>query len=311
MRRRTFLGHLAPVFALLLLAAACSRDLEPSPFVGAYRFDDGRVITIAHSDEDTFRFRDLESGRSQRLYPSDDEGLSFHSGPGWASDAPVNLRVRFRKEGARAARLEWTDVGGVAKSAERVPLREEAATFRSGDIELFGKLVLPQGEGPFPAVVLVHGSGDEAATLYYHEPYHFAAYGIAAFVFDKRGTGRSEGGGFLKYPHALVKAYIKRKLPTKDSWFHDSRPLLAKLDVPMLWLLGGQDLEAPNEATIVELQRLQQQGKPIELKIFPNADHGILEFEVKDGERIYTRYAPGYFQAQREWLLRQTGLRAR
>ena len=48
------------------------------------------------------------------------------------------------------------------------------------------------------------------------------------------------------------------------------------------------------------------QGRPIDLKVFPNADHGFLEFGVKDGERVYTRYASGFFQAEREWLLRQT-----
>lgn len=113
-------------------------------------------------------------------------------------------------------------------------------------------------------------------------------------------------GGFLKYPHALIKAYMKRKLSIKDSWFFDSRPILRTTEIPMLWLLGGQDIEAPNEVTIAELQRLHAQGRPIDLQVFPNADHGMLEFEEKDGERVYTRYASGFFQAEREWLLRQT-----
>jgi hypothetical protein len=29
--------------------------------------------------------------------------------------------------------------------------------------------------------------------------------------------------------------------------------------------------------------------------VFPLTDHGILGFERRDGERVYTRYAEGYY----------------
>ena len=57
-----------------------------------------------------------------------------------------------------------------------------------------GKLVLPVGEGgPFPVVVIVHGSESDSAVDHYFEPYMYAANGFAALAFDKRGTGDSEG----------------------------------------------------------------------------------------------------------------------
>jgi len=65
--------------------------------------------------------------------------------------------------------------------------------FTSGDVTLVGRLTLPAGEGPFPAVVWVHGSGqttrDEASPL--HDM--LVAAGVAVFSYDKRGVGESGG----------------------------------------------------------------------------------------------------------------------
>jgi hypothetical protein len=39
--------------------------------------------------------------------------------------------------------------------------------------------------------------------------------------------------------------------------------------------------------------------------LFPTADHGITEFEIKNGERIDTRFSDGYFQLVVDWILRK------
>jgi pimeloyl-ACP methyl ester carboxylesterase len=67
--------------------------------------------------------------------------------------------------------------------------------FRNGGASLAGTLVRPVGPGPFPAVVVVHGSGASGRTDAY---YHFwgnylAARGIAVLLYDKRGVGASSG----------------------------------------------------------------------------------------------------------------------
>jgi len=36
--------------------------------------------------------------------------------------------------------------------------------------------------------------------------------------------------------------------------------------------------------------------------VFPETDHGILEFEERDGERVYTRYGEGYYPMMVEWI---------
>jgi hypothetical protein len=66
-------------------------------------------------------------------------------------------------------------------------------SFASGDINLVGRLILPAGEGPFPAIIWVHGSGrttrDEVGSLLDI----LVDEGIAVFTYDKRGVGDSGG----------------------------------------------------------------------------------------------------------------------
>lgn len=86
--------------------------------------------------------------------------------------------------------------------------------------------------------------------------------------------------------------------------FYEPVPTLEALGVPMLWLMGGRDIEAPPEKTLQILARLRAQGKPITVVVFPNADHGIQDFVVKDRVRVRTQYSAGYFQTLLTWLLK-------
>jgi uncharacterized protein len=69
--------------------------------------------------------------------------------------------------------------------------REEQVRLASGKITLAGTLVLPPGAAPHAAVVLFHGSGPQERDLFTAR--WFAAQGIAALAYDKRGTGQSTG----------------------------------------------------------------------------------------------------------------------
>ncbi|UCF61846.1 MAG: prolyl oligopeptidase family serine peptidase [Anaerolineaceae bacterium] len=64
--------------------------------------------------------------------------------------------------------------------------------FYSGGTKLVGRLTLPEGEGPFPALVYTgSGSGPTYRGEFSHSSYVTA--GIAVFSYDKRGAGDSEG----------------------------------------------------------------------------------------------------------------------
>jgi pimeloyl-ACP methyl ester carboxylesterase len=82
------------------------------------------------------------------------------------------------------------------------PYVVESVTFAStaAGVELAGTLTLPEGEGPFPAAILVSGSGpqDRDEALMGHKPFHVLAdhltrNGIAVLRYDDRGVAESSG----------------------------------------------------------------------------------------------------------------------
>lgn len=70
---------------------------------------------------------------------------------------------------------------------------EHFVEFHNHDVKLAGSLLLPNGEKPVPAVILVHGAGPQTREQYRKLGEHFASQGIAALIYDKRGTGQSGG----------------------------------------------------------------------------------------------------------------------
>jgi dienelactone hydrolase len=65
--------------------------------------------------------------------------------------------------------------------------------FSSGEISLQGRLDLPEGEGPFPAIVWVHGSGRSTRSEAQRLTGLLNQAGFAVFRYDKRGVGASGG----------------------------------------------------------------------------------------------------------------------
>ncbi|HEX8672576.1 MAG TPA: alpha/beta fold hydrolase [Longimicrobium sp.] len=81
------------------------------------------------------------------------------------------------------------------------PYREEEVSFASvPGVRIAGTLTLPRGRGPFPAAVLITGSGqqDRDESLMGHKPFlvladYLTRRGIAVLRMDDRGEGRSTG----------------------------------------------------------------------------------------------------------------------
>jgi acetyl esterase/lipase len=85
---------------------------------------------------------------------------------------------------------------------------------------------------------------------------------------------------------------------------YDPMPVLRHLDTPQLWILGGEDTDAPSAETGKRLRELQEAGRPIKLAVYPHAQHGLYEFETKpDGTRVDTRNSDGYFHMMRDYIL--------
>lgn len=113
-----------------------------------------------------------------------------HYGPATVTLDPVFLEMvgevaentpPLRLHLKRALRPRWPKI------------RTEEVTFRSGDVVLSGTLVLPEGAGPHPAALQVHGRGCQGRAGYLRRAAVMARYGVAGLAFDKRGVGASKG----------------------------------------------------------------------------------------------------------------------
>lgn len=326
--------------------------------------------------------------------------------------------------------------GGV-KRWPRMETRETPARFESAATMLSGTLIEPPGaaDPKRPLVVMVHGSEKTRAVETY--AYMLAAQGIAAFVYDKRGTGASDGeytqnfalladdaaaalatarrlaagrfgrsgfyggsqGGWIaplaatriatdfvavgfgltvspieedraqlldearamhldpaaiagverlaQATAALQRSHFRHGFEALEDvrrsiggapwattiageysgdmlrmsdpdlrrigrarfdnleiiWDYDSRPALERLDAPLLWVLAGDDREAPIGRTRAMLAALQAEGRPIDVYLFPGTDHGMVEYRTNaDGSRTATRITPGYLTLLADWI---------
>lgn len=406
------------LFATMTLCRpAAGLGAEPdSCLVGDYRLADGSDVDIAPSEGDTLRWRRLD-GTTGALHP---QGAgTWVSTRGWTKTAD-GIVVSFT--GCEAIRF-----AGVAGTRQQFPMRD--VRFESHGTALVGRLVLPLGDAKVPVVVLVHGAEHDSAMTDYYLQRMLPAQGIAAFVYDKRGTGASGGtytqdfslladdvvaavktarslaaarlrsiglqagseGGWvaplaatrtavdfaiicfglainpLEEDQEAVELQLREKgysqaqirdaltvagaaeqvmasdfssgfeqldrlrarystapwykdvrgdyswfiLPKSAAelraaapefnwhtpWHYDSMPVLRALRIPQLWILGGEDFEAPSAETRRRLNGLIAAGRNYTIAYYKSAEHGITLFETdSSGERLSTRYASGYFQ---------------
>ncbi len=116
--------------------------------------------------------------------------------------ATLDMRVVVDTQTGQIAGLFFTPVAGTPAPtiATTLPDYVELDAFSEQDVQvgddewaLPATLAMPQGDGPFPAVVLVHGSGpnDRDETLGPNKPFRdlawgLASHGIAVLRYDKR-----------------------------------------------------------------------------------------------------------------------------
>jgi dienelactone hydrolase len=118
--------------------------------------------------------------------------------------------------------------------------REKEVVVGTGEWELPGTLTLPKGDGPFPAAVLVHGSGahDRDETIGPNKPFRDLAWGLA-----------SQGIAVLRYEkrnnvHAARMLALKDKLTVKEETIDDALEAVAvlrkqkEIDAKRIFVIG-------------------------------------------------------------------------
>ena len=151
--------------------------------IGTYRFPNGEIVDIARSEGDTFRWRKFDGATG--VLQKKKDGL-WTSALGW-TNRPDGHTASFT--GCETGEIEFD-----GKKAYRVPFHVTDTVFEGRDgIKLAGRLVLPKGDNAVPIVVFVHGAERESARDSYALQRLLPAEDIGTFVYDKRGTGGSEG----------------------------------------------------------------------------------------------------------------------
>jgi uncharacterized protein len=176
---KTYAVLVSLVIALPLPRLEAAQLAKSCP-IGVYRFNDGRTVDVASSDDNTLRWLTFTGERGQ-LHPQSDG--SWSNTYGWTGRAD-GKKVAFSK-------CETGEVTVDHERGRRIDFDVHDIGFQSDGVSLVGRLVMPKGAGKVPIVVLVHGSERDSALNSYALQRLFPSQGVGAFVYDKRGTGAS------------------------------------------------------------------------------------------------------------------------
>lgn len=432
---RRAVAHSA-VLATCLALAACTQvdERRTACLAGLWQSEPDKAFALNVREDSSIRITAFD-GRVWTLELNAERWSGSQGQGGSNTTDPVTLDDAQCRSG-RLRLMQKT----ATSELRRVDLEQHIVKFQSGAETLTGILVVRKGDAPDNLVVLLHGSEKRSALATNPMQYLLPSKGIAAFVFDKRGTGQSTGNythnfeilardgvaalttarnalggrniaaGFLggsqgawvaplaaartpenARPSFVIAAYglaqgplgedreevfddlrrhgfgdaatlakareitdatatvmrtnfadgFDRLNALKDKyggqpwysavdgeftgdflwmpswllavvgpileegmiWDYDPLPIIESLPMPMLWVLAGKDTEAPSVTTFEILRQLQKEKLPqLDIARFPEAEHGILRFREKAGERILTGYEPGYFELLANWI---------
>jgi len=203
MRLRYTTPFLAAIF-MALCPVVHAADTVDNCRVGAYRLSDGSVLGIDPTSSENLRWRRID-GTTGVLHPAS-SGV-WTSTLGWTETADGKT-VSFSDCAAGNIVFE-------KQSGHRITFVVKDTTFDSKGTKLAGRLVLPVGDGPVPIAVLIHGSEHYSGRDYYTLQRLLPANGVGVFVYDKRGTGKSEGhytGDFSVLADDAVAAMVEARL---------------------------------------------------------------------------------------------------
>lgn len=188
-----------------LLAAACSTAQPPSP---AGRWE-GKVTADGHVSTIAITLAPAKGGWSGTMDLPDDRllgkplGAVSVTGDHVSAELPAHDgTLHFEARISGGALVGHASAGQVdipitlaRVAAAPAPYAERTIDFAIGTLKLHGTILRPRGPGPFPGVILVHGSSTPDRSDYRYFADAYARRGFVALIYDKRDTGGEHDGG--------------------------------------------------------------------------------------------------------------------
>jgi dipeptidyl aminopeptidase/acylaminoacyl peptidase len=158
-----------------------------SSYDGAYNLDNHETLVYKFDPYlGTYPvFLNINTGQYKVLYPVSKKEFYYVD-----EERDTLGTVNFN---ANSSSITISPKGNNSIKGQKIDITKKTLAFQCGDHSIEGNLILPPGKGPFPAIVLIHGSGYSTRYNLYLEANFFAANGYAAFIYDKQGTGASTG----------------------------------------------------------------------------------------------------------------------
>jgi dienelactone hydrolase len=197
-------GSFSDNFQFTKIADVAAADMKK--FFGVYQLDANEYMYVRTWDElGPAQLTAFHSdGKIRALHAR--SASEYFSGPGLLIPSPETSTYKF-EDGT----IEYRE-GSIKKSGQRLDsIREIEIDIPNKDRKISGSIALPEGKGPFPGVVLVHGSGAVSRDFLGPIAYVFAHKGIAALTYDKRHDFMDSGFEDLATDAAAAFRYLHNR----------------------------------------------------------------------------------------------------
>lgn len=284
------------------------------------------VVILLHGSENDSALTDYFL---QRMLPAEEVGVFVYDKRGTgksggrytqdfsllADDAVAALREARQLAGSRASRIGYqagSEGGWVAPiAANRTPVDFVIVCFGlavSVIDEDQEAVELQMREKGYPPEVIAKALEVASAAESVFEHDFKSGFDRLDEIRDRYGSApwyKDVHGDFAFFMLQESDAQLRARAPEFD-WHtpfrYDPMPTLRADKVPQLWILGGEDYEAPSAETRQRIRMLIEDGLPFTLAYYPRAEHGMTLFEpAADGSRVSTRYCPDYFRMIRDF----------
>lgn len=186
------------------------REYTIDEYVGHYQIDDHRFVSIvdARGSHGTMLFMDPATHMVRKLKKFGN--MIYTYGPSFDEDQPVKGTITFltSKEHTEAvkapSRILWDPEKPPALLGTKIYFREKRMELDTTDGPVAAELVAPEGDGPYPGLVLVNGDSCAPPRVFRGLARQLAVRGMAVLVPEVRGCGGTATEGASITAQTLV-----------------------------------------------------------------------------------------------------------